>query len=440
MAKVIVTGLSVPLDISEIETQTVTTQQQAKALAVTLTNMLHESGYTTSYVMRYHLDKDVCVLYVAESHIADIQLTADSDNAESILQDLRQLLGTVYNKKALQNILLQIKEKYILDSIKVNVVNFNDGDDVSLIIGVRAKTFLWSFEVATLPIYGVTPSLTVSMPLYGAVISAQGQVGFNEARVTSKKGMLDYMSYRVKTGWHAGIDVSRQYVVWERYGTDFTVTIAKPFFGVGIFHNSGVFGISAFIYGVATYYAVSEPDEKLHDAYKDAGLQLRIQASDDRSIAKKNKTFAATLCAGISQYEYLATSRISAYMPLQVTSGLYVIPSGYSFYTNSHNRVYAEYVFDSYLLGYSSRYTATQSRHIARLELLYEVLYELVFVEVFGSSGVYKTEFNSWDITSSYGIGADIYYTTVMFTAGCAWNTDENFSQYYVYTGVRAKF
>jgi len=441
IAKVVVIGLTVPIDITYIENQTVASEQEAKVLAVTLTNKIHEAGYTTSYVNRYQLDGDVCILYVAQSHIVDIQLTTDSDYKESIMQDLLTLKGSVYNRQAVHAFLLQLKEKYILDSIQVNVANYKEGDDVSLIIGVRAKTAVWSFEIATFPIYGVTPSMTVSVPLNKAVISGQGQVGLNEERVTLKKGVLEYMRYPSKIGWHAGLQVSQEYAVWERYGTDFTKTSAKPFLGIGVFGNRGVFGISAFMYGVATWYKVSEQDtgSKLHDTYKDAGLELRIRVTDDRTIAKKNTTFTATLFTGLTQEEYCVTSRAFVYFPLPVTSRLYIIPSGYSFYTTLQNRIYAEYVFDSYLLGYSNRYTATQSRHIARLELMYEVLYEFVFVDIFGSSGIYKTEYNRWEMTSSYGVGADVYYNTMIFNVGCAWNTDETISQYYIFTGVRAK-
>lgn len=442
MAKIIVVGLTVPIDVTYIENQTVASEQEAKVLAVTLTNRLHEAGYTTSYVQRYRLDGDVCFLYVVESHIVNIQLMTDSDYKESIVQDLLKLKGPVYNRQAVHSILLQLKEKYLLDSIQVDVANYAEGDDVSLIIRVRAKVAVWSFEIATFPIYGVTPSITVSLPLYKAVINGQGQVGFNEERVTLKRGVLEYMSYPAKIGWHAGLQVSQEYALWERYGTDFTKTMVKPFFGIGVFGNSGVFGISAFVYGVATCYKVSEQDtgSELHDTYKDAGLELRFRVKDDRSIAKKNTTFNVTLFTGISQEEYCVTSRAFAYLPLPVTSRLYIIPSGYSFYTTLHNRIYSEYVFDSYLLGYSNRYTATQSRHIARLELMYEVLYEFVFVDIFGSSGVYKTEYARWEMTSSYGVGAEVYYNTVVFNVGCAWNTDEMFSQYYLFLGVNAKF
>lgn len=440
MAKVIVTGLTIPLDISEIENQIVISEQQAKALSIALTNKLHDAGYTTSYVNRYHLEGDSCYLYVVESHIADIQVTADSDVKEAIVQDLQKLLGAVYNRKTVHALLVQLKEKYILDSIQVNVTNFKGGDDVSLIVGVRAKRLVFAFEVNTLPIYGITPSMTLSLPLYRAVLIGQGQVGVNEERVALKKGVLEYMSYSATIAWHVGLLASQEYAIWERYGADYTVTIAKPYAGIGILRNTGVFDISAFLYGVATYYGVSEQQSMpLHDTYKDAGLQLSVRANG-HSIAKKNKALNATLFAGLSQDEYVLMSRASLYIPLQVTSRLYVIPSGYSFYTNSHNRIYAEYVFDSYLLGYSKRYTATQSRHIAKLALMYEVFYEFVYFEIFGSSGIYKSEYFRWDTASSYGAGADVYYNTILFTIGCAWNTDEKFSEYYIYSGVKASW
>ncbi|MEJ5360510.1 MAG: hypothetical protein WHV26_00485 [Spirochaetota bacterium] len=442
MAKVVVSGLTIPLDIAEIENQTVASEQQAKALAIALTNKLHESGYTTSYVNRYQRDGDICYLYVVESRIADIKLTADSFVKELIMQDLQKLLGTVYNRKTVHAFLVQLKEKYILDSIQVNVANYNEGNDVILTVHVKAKRLVFAFEINTLPIYGIVPSITLSLPLYKAVITGEGQVGFNEERVTLKKGVLEYMSYSSTIAWHTGLLASQEYAVWERYGADFTVTIAKPYTGIGIFHNSGVFDISAFLYGVATYYRVSQEHSMLplHDTYKDAGLKLSIRTTDGRSIAKKTTALNTTLFAGLSQDEYILMSRASVYIPLQVTSRLYVAPSGYSFYTNSHNRMYAEYVFDSYLLGYSRRYTTTQSRHIAKLELGYEVLYELMYFEIFGSSGVYKSEYDRWETTSSYGAGASVYYTTILFTIGCAWNTGAQFSEYYIFTGLRSSW
>ncbi len=440
MAKVVVLGLTVPINIADIENKSVVSEQQAKVLAIALTNKLHESGYTTSYVNRYQLENDICYLYVVESHIADIQLAADSALKEYIMQDLQKLLGAVYNRKTVHAFLVQLKEKYLLDLIQINVVNYNESDDVSLVIRVRARKIAWSFEVATLPIYGITPSIVVTVPMHKAVMTMQGQVGFNEERVTLEKGVFEYMSFPATIGFHAGVLVSREYTVWERYGTDFTVTIAKPYAGIGIFKNRGVFDISAFLYGVATYYKVSEHNTaELEDTYKDAGIELRIQSKDDRSIAKKNKTLQASLFAGFSQDEYLLTSRALGIAPLQITSRFYVIPSAYSFYTNSFKRIYTEYVFDSYLLGFASRYTSTQSRHIAKLELMNEVIYEFVFFEIFGASGVYKSEYNRWEKTSSWGAGADIYYNTIIINIGCAWNTDKQFSQYYIFTGVRAK-
>lgn len=441
MAKVVVLGLTVPIDITNIENQIVTSEQQAKLLAIALTNKLHEAGYTTSYVIRYQFENDICYLYVVESHIADIQLTGDSDLKEYIMQDLHKLLGSVYNRKTVHALLVQLKEKYLLDSIQINVVNYNETDDVSLDIGVRAKKIAWSFEVATLPIYGITPSILVTVPLYKAAMTGHGQVGFNKERVTLEKGVFEYISFPAIIGFHAGVLVSREYTMWERYGTDFTVTIAKPYAGIGIFKNRGVFDISAFLYGVATYYKVSEHNTaELKDTYKDAGIELRIQSKDDRSIAKKNKTLHISLFTGFSQDEYLVTSRASGVVPLQLTSRFYVIPSAYSFYTNSHRRIYAEYVFDSYLLGYARRYTATHSRHIAKLELMYELLYEFVYFEIFASSGVYKSEYVRWDRASSYGAGADVYYNTILFTIGCAWNTDEQFGEYYIYSGIKSSW
>ncbi len=423
----------------------VTSEEQAKLVAIALTNRLHLYGYTTSYVQRYHLEGDECILYVIESHIADIQLTADSDSKESIKPELHKLQGKVYNKNAVHKILVQLKEKYILDSIKVNVVNYNEGHDVQLIVDARAKKLLYSFEVATVPIYGLTPSLLLSVPIHKAIASAQGLIGFNEERVTVKKAILDYLHYPGSYGWHAGGNISQEYAVWERYVSDFTITAVRPFLGIGIFTTASVFDISSFVYGVVSYYTVSENEDavlqkKLQTTYKDAGLELRIKAIDSRSIVKKNKNLNCTIFTGISEDEYVFTSRTSVYIPLPVTTRLYIIPSGYSFYTTSYNRIYAEYVFDSYLLGYSSRYTATNSRHIAKLELMYEVIYEFVFAEVFGSSCVYKTEYSEWDTTANYGVAVDLYYNTIILNIGCAWNTEENFGQYYVFTGVRAQF
>lgn len=442
-AKVIVSGLTVPIDISDIENQTITSEAQAKIVAIALTNKLHSSGYTTSYVQRYTLDGDVCLLYVVESRIADIQLISDTDIKESILQDLQRLQRAVYNKKAVHAFLVQLKEKYILDTIKVNVANYNEADDVKLTVVVRAKTIVYSFEIATVPIYGVTPSLLLSVPLYNAIASVQGQIGFNEERVTVKKGVLDYLHYSGAYGWHAGITTSQEYAVWERYAADFTLTLVRPFLGIGIFHSVGVFDISSFIYGVATYFSVSDYgnmvlQEKLPTTCNNVGLELKVKATDSRSIVKKNKDFNLSIFTGASEDEYVFTSRASVYVPLPVTNRVYIIPSGYSFYTSSHNRVYAEYVFDSYLLGYPSRYTATQSRHIAKLELMYEVLYEFVFAEVFGTSCVYKTEYSEWDTVSTYGVALDVYYNAIIVNLGSAWNSDENFGKLYIFTGIKA--
>lgn len=444
-AKVIVAGLTVPIDISDIENQTVASEAQAKVVAIALTNKLHSLGYTTSYVQRYTLDGDVCLLYVVESRIADIQLISDTDIKESIMQDLQKLKGAVYNKKDVHVFLVQLKEKYVLDSINVNVINYNQGNDVQLIVRIRAKTLVYSFEVATVPIYGITPSLMLSIPLYNAIASAHGQIGFNKERVTEKKGILDYLHYSGVNGWHAGINIAQEYAVWERYKADFTLTLVKPFLGIGIFHSVGVFDISSFIYGVATYFRVSEYDntvlqEKLSTTYNNGGLELKVKATDSRSIVKKNKDFNLSIFIGASEDEYIFTSRASVYVPLLVTNRVYIIPSGYSFHTTSCNRVYAEYVFDSYLLGYSSRYTTTHSRHIAKLELMYEVLYEFLFAEVFGTSCVYKTEYSIWDAVSTYGVALDIYYNAVIVNLGSAWNREENFDKLYIFTGIKAQW
>ncbi|MCX8123087.1 MAG: hypothetical protein N3F66_02865 [Spirochaetes bacterium] len=443
-AKVIVTGLTIPIDISDIENGTVVSHEQAKAVAIALTNKLHALGYTTSYVHRYELAGDKCVLHVVQSYIFDIQIIAHADVKESIVDDLNQLKGTIYNKNTVYQYLLQLKEKYMLDSVSVDVVNYNEGDDVKLIVRVRAMTLVYSFEIATLPIYGVTPSLMLSAPLYKAIATAQGQVGFNEERVTVKKVMVDYMHFMGKYGYHAGSDVSAEYAVWERYASDFTLLAIKPYMGCGKFSTMGAFDISAFIYAAVSYLRVSGYDDNplappLHTAYTTTGVELRIRATDSRSITKKNKNVNISLFAGVSSGTYNITSRILMYMPLPLTSRLYIIPTGYSFYTNLRNRVYSEYVFDSYLSGYPRRYTTTHSRHIATVKLMYEVVYEFIFVELFASSGMYKTEYNKWDGTSSYGVSADVVYTTTMINFGCAWNADENFKKYYVFAGVRAQ-
>jgi len=418
---------------------------QAKILSIALTNKLHSYGYTTSYVKQYHLDGEVCILYIVESHIADIQITADSDVKESIIQDLQKLQGAVYNKNAVHVILSQLKEKYVLDTIKVNVVNYSEGDDVQLIVMIRAKTLMYSLEVATAPIYGITPSLMLSVPFYQSIATLQGQIGFNDKIVTVKKGLLDYLHHSGAYGCHLGMSISQEYAVWERYAADFTLTMVRPFLGIGMFHSVGVFDISSFIYGVAAYFRVSEYEntilkERLPATCNNTGVELRVNVTDSRSIVKKNKNFTISIFNGISDEEYVFTTHLSLYAPIPVTTRLYIIPSGYSFHTTSGNRLNAEYVFDSYLLGYSDKYTATLSRHITGIQCMYEVIYEMLFLHIFGNIGVYKDEYNHWSNVSNYGLMIDVYYHSAIINIGCAWNSNEIFNNYYIYSGVKASW
>ncbi|MGB4270663.1 MAG: hypothetical protein WBK20_15980 [Spirochaetota bacterium] len=446
MAKVIVAGLTVPLDIAEIENQTVLSEQQAKALAMALTNKLHESGYTTSYVARYEYVGNDCFLYVTESRINDIRIQADETLKEAIMNDLKKLKGAVYNKYRIQELMQQLRKNYLLDSVRVNVINDNNTDDVLLVVNISVKTLMYSFEVSNLPVYGVVPRLMLSKPMHNAVITAYGNIGFHEEMITQKKGKLEYMRYPGYFGWHAGFEASQEYAEWERYATGFTLTAIQPFLGAGIFTKLNEYDISLFIYGNAMHCTLSSITKTvdtldLPQSLTNAGFELRLRATDrNRTIAKKNKYCTASIYPWFSNNEHGFTSRISLYFPLRLSHRLHAIPVGYSFYTTSSNRVFWEYVFDSYLLGYEARYTATQSRHIAGFECMYELIYEMLFCSVFTNSGLYKDEYGQWTDTANAGLSADLYYHSVIATAGCAWNIHEKFERYYIFTGLRSSW
>ncbi len=444
MAKVIVAGLTAPLDIADMENQTVASKQQAKAMAMTLTNKLHESGYTTSYVSHYEIQNDNCTLFVVESRIAQIQIVPDTRVKAMLEKDLSVLKGTVYNKYTVYELISRVKQTYMLQSVTIDVVNYNDSSDVRLIIRVKAATFFYAFEIAIQPIYGVVPLLTVSEPLFKTIGTQQVQVGFNEERVTLTKASIEFMNHKSVCGWHVGSELYREYGQWERYNMPFTVTGLKPFLGMGSIFNIGVFDCALFLYGKFSYLKVSDHNAIALNIPEDIttkGCELSFKATDKvRSITKKNMSVAMSFFGGKSNEEYLCQSRLSVFLPLQVTHTLYIIPAGYSFYTNSKNRMHAEYVFDSYLLGYEARYTATQSRHIAGFECMYELIYEMLFCSVFTNAGLYKDEYGQWTNTANAGLSADLYYHSVTATAGCAWNIHEKFEQYYVFTALKSSW
>lgn len=437
MATIVIEGLTVNVDIQDITNQGVNNQKEAEYWAIVITNRLHSQGYTTSYVARYELRDDVCTLYIVESHIADIQVHTDVYIQDALTQDVTVLLGSVYNKHTVYNLLTQLKQKYMLQSINVNVVNYNNGSDVSLIIDAKPEHFIYSFEISMLPIYGIKPAVTMTMPMQDAYCSVKGQMAFDDQRITLKQGGFDYMNYRSKPAWHAGIDAKEEYGVWERYSRSFTLTQCRAYLGLGTIMEAGMYDVSAFIYGVAAYYSMSELD---NDVSHDVGAELRITATDQRHSIAHEKSMITLSCIAAYANEAFITSRIAGSVPLQITSRFYCIPNIYSFHTTSSERIYAEYVFDSYLLGYSDRYTSTHSRHIAGMQLVYEALYELLYCKIFGSAGIYKDEYAAWDNTASYGFAVDIVYGRIVGTVGCAWNVDEHFDTCYFFTGVKARW
>lgn len=429
-----VSGLTVPIDITDIANQDAASQKEAEYWAIVLTNRLHSNGYTTSYVSRFELSGGICTLYVVESRIMEITVAGNDRVQMAMLQDLLSLHGQVYNKNAVYKELSQLKQKYFLRSIDADVVNYNDTGDVHLIVSYKEKQLHYSIEISTIPVYGVSPAAVVSKPMHNALFSVKAQTAFDDKRVTLQQGAFDYTNYRTAV-WRTGFAARREYGVWERHALSYNLTTIRPFIGIGSILDARRYDVHAFIYGVAGYYRAAEIEHPSHDM----GLELNIKATNERHTVARKKTVLDISLTGAVAQKYFVTFRAEGSFPVQVAGRFFCIPNIYSFHTTNDNRIYAEYVFDRQA-GYSKRYTSSHSRHIAGMRLVYELSYELVYVEIFGSAGVYENEYAVWKHTGNYGAAIEAAYGSVLARAGCAWNVEETFDAYQLFTSIQAQW
>lgn len=382
-------------------------QDDHRRLAMEITNVYHENGYTTSYAEKVIVKKngDIEIL-VSESRITDVLVFGVNDDYK---QKIKKLL-TPQHDELYNNITIKERAEYAVKSLqlsfmKINVMNADGTADVKLKIETSRSPFgSVKMKLQYEPVYGLSPFIDYDQNFGEVSISLTGSLGIKESAYRKKftSAMIsnsfgNSFSLYMKYEWSNTIET------WAEEVKDFNVMSNRSSFGMKYSLNRNIlFDVSSVLDFIALEnYQASATSSRdvlvcISGQYTDA--PDIIVPGDDTKIGMSVSITKSDLEEG-----NFINARFFSYTVFTPIAWVHIRPSLSGTYSTANQRYYRDYVYDESFPAIIS-YVSTHARIFGNLSFEFEVYPEMIHLGPIGYQMFYYNE-TSLEIQSSTAIG-----------------------------------
>lgn len=402
-------------------------KKEIEALGALVTGEYHRRGYATSFVERLLVTQSGTLeIHVKESRLRAVRIDElDPDEAAQIEALLMPLSGELYNRQTLRERAVIARERFNLERIRIEPVNYRGTGDVLLLVRAERKSRgRFSGALGYNPIYGISPELGYLYPGDNASYSVRARGGYRWSELRRLEGdarVVFGSRDRSGIGLVFGLEGGKRVEIWESRDDEYSLVSCAPAAGVRLVGELS-----------GSYVIWSEALLK--------GSMSRIDGYDGRDL--QNREACAVLDLSISNRYYIIESRNATELRCIVTGGLSdleekgllsatvdfstsflpvhwlrLVPRLHAFAVTSGKRIYRRYVFDQQLMGFGDEFTASRWKNVASLDAEFELSPEFLYAGPFGNSGYYINEHGTWTLASAAGVKARLVYGDLSITA-----------------------
>ena len=426
--RIIVTGTTLDIGIDAVieKKNGIFTEREIEALGVAITDRYHSLGYTTSFVKQISIKEDGTLEFrVAESKITDVDIHGVSEEkAKRIKNTVIPYPDEIFNRFMLEKRIRLAKKELNLSRLAVSIENIENSADVRLMITAKESLPL-SFRggIIVEPIYGVTPSVEMIMPMGMVVMTAEAETGVREGEIKKIEGKFRVYAGPRNASWaiFTGYMGSRRIEVWESADIIFSNTVNSPVAGFR-FHRKELLFEMAINYRII--YLEDYPG--LDKNQSDIRMDVYSGYSNSRRLLNRHDSteVAVNVSAGRSSIidTYYQLGHVTCKTSFSPVVWLKIKPRISAYYTSSDSRYYWSYVFDGNLPGFYGDFTASKTKIIAGTAIEYEIIPEQFYCGPFINAGRYSDEDDKYKSASGAGISVMILFSTFSLKTHYAWD------------------
>lgn len=383
-------------------------QDDLRRLAMEITNVYHENGYTTSYAEKVIVKKNGDVeIQVRESRIAEVSvLGIKGESAKKISKILSPEGDEPYNSIAIKNRAEYAAKILKLSSIKINVVNIDNSADVMLKVEARASEFGSArLKMQYEPIYGLSPFLAYDQKWDDVAISLSGSLSVKDSEYRKKYtgAMITYSNeerllFYTKYEWSASLET------WKEAQQDFRTLSNRPSLGMKYMLNRNIFFELSSILDLIVLENYRNTQNSFHDVsfslsghYTDAPDV--IVPGDDTGLSMKFSVTRSDL-----EKKYFIDAGFSFHALYSPLAWMNIRPSLAGNYTGADERYYRWYVYDESFPVKSDDYAATHARISGNLYFEFEAYPEMLYLGPIGYQSFFYNE-TAFELQSVSAIG-----------------------------------
>ncbi len=384
------------------------TQDDLRRLAIEITNLYHENGYTTSYAEKVFVKKngDIEIL-VRESKITSVTvLGVNDDYKQKIIKLLNPRQDELYNAITIKERVEYAVKILKLSSIKINVINFENSADVMLEVEAF-KSLIGSTQMKMQyePIYGLSPLLCYNQQLDELTVSLSGSASIKNSEYRKKylSSMISYSTGEVlslysKYEWKTSLET------WKEEQNEFRTISNRPSLGMKFVMNRNMSLEASSIIDIIEL----ENYRNSKKAFQDISLSLSGYYTDAPDIIVPGDDTEIRMTFSITKSNFIKENFISvgfiactAYIP---TTWLRIRPSLAGNYTSADERYYRWYVYDESFPVKIDDYASTRARTSAKLYFEFEIYPEMLYLGPIGYQTFFYDE-TSLDVQFQSAIG-----------------------------------
>ncbi len=404
-------------------------QDDLRRLAMEITNLYHENGYTTSYAEKVIVKKngDIEIL-VRESRIAAVTvLGVNNDYKQKIIKLLKPRQDELYNTITIKERAEYAVKSLQLSSMKINLTNIDGTADVNLKIDARSSSFgSAKMKLQYEPIYGLSPFIGYDQKFDEITITLSGNLGIKDSAYRKKfaqamvsNSTADALSLYMTFEWSKTIET------WSEELKDFTTMSRRPSFGIKYSLNRNI------LFDVATAmdYIVLENYQDSAKSFHDVSFCISGHYTDAPDIIvpgndTKIGVFFSFTKSNLEEGKFINTRFFShtVYTPI---SWIHIRPSLSGNYTAAEQRFYRGYAYDE-SFPVKNSYASTHARIMGNVYFEFEVYPEMIHLGPTWHQMFYYNE-TSYKVESStaFGIRTSIVLGRFYINAICL-STIEN--------------
>lgn len=392
-----------------------------------VTGEYRRRGYATSFVEKLLVtNTGILEIHVRESRLRAVRIEdADPDEAAQIEALLMERPGELYNRNAVRERAGIVRERFNLERIRIEPVNFEDTADVLLLVRIeRRGRGKFSGVLGYNPVYGLSPELAYFHPGEGASLSLKARGGYREGILRMLEGEARGVIGGRKTsgmGLVLGLEGGRRVDIWQSRRDEYSHISCAPSFGVrliGELSKSYVLWTEALVRGAMSRLDGYDGRNILN---REALAVLDVSVSNKYYlIESRNATeLRCVITGGLSDLEKkgLASASVDFSTSLLPVHWLRLVPRLHAFAVTSGERVYRRYVFDRELMGFGEEFTSSRWKNVAGLEAEFELSPEFLYLGPFSNAGYYMNEHGSWAWAAAAGMKVRLVYRDLSIAA-----------------------